>query len=111
MLTVHVAFEMRVCCVAAPLVVDRLISEVVSDGYWLCDDVVFRSSDKVAFGRTEETSGPVEAASVGRRISCSLEIPVPRLLMLRDEVAGETAASVEADTDDFVVRVTLEYGA
>lgn len=83
---------------------------MASDGYWPCDDVVFRSSDNVAFGSTEETSGPVEAASVGRRISCSLEIPVPRLLTLRDEVAG-TAASVEADTDDFVVRVTLEYGA
>ena len=96
---------------AVLLIVDRSISEVVSDGYRPCDDVAFSSSDKVAFGRIEGTSGPVEAASVGRRIPYSLEIPVPKLLRLRGRVAGRTAASVETDSGDFVVRVTLEYGA
>ena len=111
MLTVHVALDMRVCCVAVLLLVEGSMSEAADGKYWTCDDVVLRLSDNVAFGSTEETSGPVEAASVGRRIPCSLEIPVPRLLTLRDEVAGRAAADVEADTDDFVVRVTLEYGA
>ena len=111
MLIVHVALEMRVCCVAVPLVKDRPVSGVASGTCWACASVVLRASGEVAFDKSEEICGPVEAASVGRRIPYSLEIPVTKLLTLRGRVLGRVTASVEAYTGKFVVMVTLEYGA
>jgi hypothetical protein len=65
MLIVHDALEMRVCCAAVPLIEDRLLAKVASGGCETCDSVALRASDEVALSKTEETCGPVEAASVG----------------------------------------------
>jgi hypothetical protein len=111
MLIVHVALETRVGRIDVPLTEDRSTSEVAGDGRGACDDVVLTWSGTVAFGRTEETCGPVEAASIGHSISCSLEIPVAKLPTLRDRVSEGTTVSVAAGTGKAVARVTLEYGA